>query len=298
MKAKVPQDLDGARLDRIVAVLGGVSRAVAGQVADSGGVVVDGEVAWGKLRVGAGSVIEFEIPTPPEVLVAEDVAFGVRFEDAHLAVVDKPAGVVVHPGAGRASGTLAAGILHRWPSVRGVGDDGRWGIVHRLDRDTSGLMVVALDRGAYDGLRQAIAARSVTRKYLALVHGTPPTPTGTIDAPIARDPMRPTRMRLQSTGRPARTHYRVEKSWGRFTLLGVTLETGRTHQIRVHLGSIGLPIAGDRTYGRPGGSPRVFLHACHLGFDHPISGERIEIESPLPADLARALADLGAPDEA
>jgi 23S rRNA pseudouridine1911/1915/1917 synthase len=209
-----------------------------------------------------------------------------------VAVVDKPFGVVTHPGAGETGPTLAAGVLHRWPAVRGVGEADRWGIVHRLDRDTSGLLVIALDAAAESGLRQAIREHRVVREYLALVHGAPATPTGTIDAPIARDPTRPTRMRLDPTGRPAVTHYRVERSFAAFTLLRVTLETGRTHQIRVHLAAIGLPVAGDRVYGRVAGAPRLFLHAARLELDHPVTGVRVVANSPLPSDLAAVLATL------
>ena len=171
-------------------------------------------------------------------------------EDAHLAVIEKPPGVVTHPGAGRTGVTLAAGVLHRWPSVRGVGTEDRWGIVHRLDRDTSGLMVVALTAEADVGLRAAIKAHQITREYLTLVHGAPAIASGTIEAPLGRDPVRPTRIRIDPNGRPATTHYRIEERLGDMTLLRVTLESGRTHQVRVHLASIGFPIAGDRTYGR------------------------------------------------
>jgi 23S rRNA pseudouridine1911/1915/1917 synthase len=293
MKTVVPPDLDGQRLDRIVAVLGGVSRAAAREIAGAETTRVDGRGAAASARISAGAAIEFEVPPEPPALIPESVPFDVVYDDGHIAVVDKPAGVVVHPGAGRARGTLAAGILARWPSVRGVGEDGRWGIVHRLDRDTSGLLAIALDLPSYDGLRAAIAARKVSRRYLALCHGAPSAPTGTIDAPIGRDPARPTRMRVDPGGRPSRTHFRVTSSWEGFSLLEVSLDTGRTHQIRVHLRSIGLPIAGDRTYGRPGGSPRVFLHAHRLEFAHPIGGAPVDARSELPADLASALADLG-----
>jgi len=292
MKALVPLDLDGERLDLVVARLGGLTRAIARELTSAGAVTVDGVVGEGRRRVAAGSVVEFEEPPPPAGLVAEEVPFEVRFEDAHVAVIDKPAGVVVHPGAGRARGTLAAGILERWPRVRGVGAEDRWGIVHRLDRDTSGLLVIALDREAYEGLREAIRRREVTRTYLALVHGAPEAPTGTIDAPIGRDPVHPTRIRVQSGGRAARTHFRTEREWPGFTLLEVTLDTGRTHQIRVHLASIGLPVAGDRVYGRSAGSPRVFLHASRLGLDHPVTGSPIDVSSPLPEDLAGVVAAL------
>ncbi len=296
MKAAVPADLDGERLDLIVARLGGLSRAAARELVAGGAVTVDGAVRGGRDRVAAGATVEFPPPASPPGLVPERVPFEVRYEDEHLAVIDKPAGVVVHPGAGRSRGTLAAGILARWPRVRGVGAEDRWGIVHRLDRDTSGLLLVALDRQAYDRLREAIASRAVSRRYLALVHGAPEAPTGTIDAPIGRDATRPTRMRVQASGRHATTHFRVDRVWPGFTLLEVTLDTGRTHQIRVHLASIGLPLAGDRVYGRASGSPRVFLHAHRLGFTHPVGGAAVDVSSPLPEDLAAVVAALGPPD--
>ena len=286
MRAEVPGDLDGERADLIVARLAGLSRAQARRLADAGGVRVDGAVAGARDRLRTGSIVEFEPPEPEPGLVAEEVPFTIRHEDDHLAVIDKPAGVVTHPGAGNRRGTLAAGILHRWPRVRGVGAEDRWGIVHRLDRDTSGLLVVALDDSAYDGLRDAMGRREVERTYLAMVAGSPEMPTGTVDAPIGRDPGRPTRMRVMPEGRPARTHYRVVSRLPAATLLEVRLETGRTHQIRVHLASIGLPVLGDGVYGIGTGAPRVFLHASALEFDHPVTGQRIEVESPLPGDLA------------
>jgi 23S rRNA pseudouridine1911/1915/1917 synthase len=176
-----------------------------------------------------------------------------------------------------------------------VGAEDRWGIVHRLDRDTSGLLVVALDYEAYEGLRDAMRRHAVVRTYLALVAGSPAMPTGTVDAPIGRDPGRPTRMRVVPEGRSARTHYRVVTEFDGTTLLEVTLETGRTHQIRVHLASIGLPVVGDGVYGTASRAPRVFLHAAALAFDHPVTGERLEVESPLPEDLVRVLEELSGP---
>ncbi|HSM01903.1 MAG TPA: RluA family pseudouridine synthase [Acidimicrobiia bacterium] len=294
MRAKVPADLDGERADLIVARLGDLSRAQARRIADEGGVVVDGAVVEAKARLAAGSVVQFDLPPPDPGLVAEEVDFGVRYEDEHVAVVDKPPGIVTHPGAGNLRGTLAAGILNRWPRVRGVGAEDRWGIVHRLDRDTSGLLVVALDAEAYQGLREAMRRREIDRTYLALVAGVPAMPTGTIDAPIGRDPGRPTQMRIDSGGRPARTHYRLSAEFDRASLLELRLETGRTHQIRVHLASIGLPVMGDRIYGISTGSPRVFLHASAVAFDHPVSGDRIDAESELPEDLAGVLEALTA----
>jgi 23S rRNA pseudouridine1911/1915/1917 synthase len=293
MRAEVPAALDGERADLVVARLGGLSRAQARALVDAGIVTVDGVVATSKRRVSVGSVVEFEPPAPVSRLEPEAVDFEVRYEDQHLAVVDKPTGVVTHPGAGNRTGTLAAGILHRWPRVRGVGAEDRWGLVHRLDRGTSGLLVVALSGPAYDGLRSAIRAHAVERRYVALVVGRPGIPTGTIDAPIARDRGRPMEMRVDPEGRPARTHYRTLEMWQEYTLLELRLETGRTHQIRVHLGAIGLPVVGDAVYGVGRGAPRVFLHAAGLAFDHPITGSRVEVTSPLPPDLQAVIEALG-----
>lgn len=293
----VPADLGGERVDRIVAVLGDMSRSAARELVEAGQVTVEGETVAPRLRLAAGQTVTFATAPPAPELEPEPVEFGVVHEDHDLLVVDKPAGLVVHPGAGRREGTLAAGILHRHPEVEGVGDPGRWGLVHRLDRDTSGLMVVALTQTAYEGLRRQVEERTVEREYLALADGLFPVPTGTVDAPISRDPARPTRRRVDSEGRPARTHYQVERAFPEagMTLLRVQLETGRTHQIRVHLAAIDHPLVGDVVY-RPGPdrvpAPRVFLHACRLGFTHPISGAPLAFESPLPADLANVLTGL------
>jgi 23S rRNA pseudouridine1911/1915/1917 synthase len=300
MKATVPADLGGERADLVVARVAEVSRAIARRMLEEGAATIDGATVLPSRRVAAGSLLEMQVPAPEPPLEAEEVPFEVLFEDAFLAVVDKPAGVVVHPGAGRRTGTLAAGLLHRWPGIEGIGDEDRWGIVHRLDRDTSGLLVVALEQRAYVRLRSALGRRVIGRHYLALVHGREVPPSGTIEAPLARDPRHPTRFRVDRLGRPARTHYRTLAVWQRagLSLLQVTLETGRTHQIRVHAASIGHPVAGDPVYGRGGdGMPRLFLHAARIELEHPINGDRVDVRSPLPADLAGVLDGLGDPDE-
>jgi 23S rRNA pseudouridine1911/1915/1917 synthase len=293
----VPGSLDGARVDKAVAVLGSLSRAEARAIVDAGSVTAAGRVLAAKERVSGGDVLDFETPKPTPRLVPEAVAFEVRYEDRHLVVVDKPAGLVVHPGAGRRQGTLAAGLVERYPEIEGVGDEGRWGIVHRLDRDTSGLLVVARTGEAHALLSEAIRRREIARGYVALVEGVFDVPRGTIDAPIAAHPAHPTRRIVAASGRPARTHYRVVGRWPGWnvSLLSVELETGRTHQIRVHLASIGHAVVGDRWYGRPGrvDAPRVFLHAARLGFVHPITGVEVAVESPLPPDLAGVVAALG-----
>jgi 23S rRNA pseudouridine1911/1915/1917 synthase len=215
-------------------------------------------------------------------------SFTIPYEDEHLLVVDKAAGLVVHPARGHRQGTLSQLL----DGVAAGGDPGRAGIVHRLDRDTSGLLVVARSEEAHGLLQAALAARLIEREYLALVLGRPPARSGTIDAPIGRDPQVRTRMAIGGNApREARTHFKLERALPDFSLLSVRLETGRTHQIRVHMQAIGHPVAGDPEYGAPGalGLERQFLHAARLAFDHPLSGERIEVRSELPADLALAL---------
>jgi 23S rRNA pseudouridine1911/1915/1917 synthase len=211
------------------------------------------------------------------------------FEDDHLLVVDKGPGLVVHPARGHREDTLAQLLA---PLAAG-GEPERAGIVHRLDRDTSGLLVVSRSQEAHRRLQAALAGRKIEREYLALVEGGPPARTGTIEAPIGRDPRVRTRMAVRGAGaREARTHFVLERALPGTTLLRLRLETGRTHQIRVHLQAIGHPVAGDPEYGTPGllGLERQFLHATRIAFDHPISGERVEVHSPLPADLEQALA--------
>jgi 23S rRNA pseudouridine1911/1915/1917 synthase len=214
----------------------------------------------------------------------------IPYEDEHLLVVDKPAGLVVHPAPGHARGTLVHGLLAH--DVEGGDEPERPGIVHRLDRDTSGLLVVARSAEAHRRLQALVQARELTREYLALVVGRPRSRRGTIEAPIGRDRHDALRQSLDTeTPRDAVTHFEVEQLLPRHALLRVTLETGRTHQIRVHLAAIDLPVAGDSLYGRPGelGLERQFLHAARLGFEHPMTGERIDVSSPLPADLEESL---------
>jgi 23S rRNA pseudouridine1911/1915/1917 synthase len=219
-------------------------------------------------------------------------AFGIAYEDEHLLVIDKPAGLVVHPARGHRQDTLSQLL----GSVAAGGPDPeRAGIVHRLDRDTSGLLVVARSDESLRLLQRELAARRITREYLALVHGRPPARTGTIEAPIGRDPRIRTRMAVDGAkARQARTHFAIERSLGDYTLLRLRLDTGRTHQIRVHLQAIGHPIAGDPEYGRSAaagalGLQRQFLHAAHLSFAHPLTGAPLELSSDLPPDLTGAL---------
>lgn len=295
----VPATLAGERVDRAVALLSGYSRGDVQDLVARGEVLVDGRPVPKSHRLSEGEVVELTAaPVPPARPGPEDVDLVIRYEDDDLGVVAKPAGLVVHPGAGNEHGTLAHGLLHRWPEVADVGDPMRPGIVHRLDRDTSGLLVVARTQAAYEALVAAMAARSIERRYLALVWGHMEPPQGVIDAPVGRSTRRPTKMAVTPRGREARTHYAERERFDVTSLLELTLETGRTHQIRVHLTALERPVVGDPAYGgRRGeihGLHRPFLHAYRLGLDHPLTGARIEVEEPLPPELEAVLAGLRA----
>ncbi len=298
----VPEPFGGERFDRVLALVAGVPRSEARRLIEEGLATVDGETPAPKTKVAPGQLLEF--PEPEEVRYEPDpdVEFGVLHEDEHLAVIDKPAGLVVHAGAGRAVPTLAAGLLARWPGMREVGEPGRWGLVHRLDRDTSGALLVAKSDEVLWDLQDQLRRREVSRTYATMVEGAFEAPTGTIDAPIDRDPDQPTRRATTPFGRPSRTHYRVEESFENppVSLLDVTLETGRTHQIRVHMAAIDHPVVADRLYGRsstPGlGLDRTWLHARRLAFVHPVGGEEVVVDSPLPDVLAATLARLRSDD--
>ena len=295
--------LDGLRLDRAVALVADVSRSVAARLVATGGVRLNGAVVTsGTRRVAEGEslAVHIDLRADPQPAADPDVVFGTVFEDPDLLVVDKPAGLVVHPGAGHDSRTLVHGLLARYPDIAGVGDPYRPGIVHRLDRGTSGLLVVARTERTHRLLVEQMRAHQPERVYCALVQGHPEAPSGLIDAPIGRSSRNPQRMTLTDRGRPARTRYTVERRYAqpaRVALLECQLETGRTHQIRVHLRAIGHPVIGDPTYG-PGraddvfGLSRPFLHARSLSFSHPVSGRTVQAESPLPDDLAAVLDSL------
>jgi 23S rRNA pseudouridine1911/1915/1917 synthase len=279
----------GERLDAFLAGPLG-SRTRAQRLIDTGHVRVDGEVVPKRHRLAEGQRVVVDEPDEPEApAVVRDAEFAVAYEDEHLIVVDKPAGVVVHPARGHRAGTLAQALA----GTAAGGEEGwRAGIVHRLDRDTSGLLVVAKSDAVHRALKALLAARRITREYLALVEGRPPARTGTIDAPIGRDRRVRTRMSTDTgEAREARTHFELERALPHTTLLRVRLETGRTHQIRVHLQAIGHPVCGDPEYGRAGllGLERQFLHAARLAFEHPVTGAAVDVESPLPPDLAAAL---------
>jgi 23S rRNA pseudouridine1911/1915/1917 synthase len=282
---------EGSRLDRTLAARPEIgTRSVAERLLRGGGVTVDGRSRAKSFRVEAGSVVEVALPGDEHGLEPEPVTVEVVYEDEYLFVVDKPAGVAVHPGAGRTSGTLAAQLLTL--GAAGGGDPDRPGIVHRLDRDTSGLLVAARSEEALAALQDAIRRREVERRYLTLVRGRPQSRTGRIDAPMGRDRRDPTRRSLD-TGEPreAATWFEVLESLPEHALLDVRLETGRTHQIRVHLAAIGLPVSGDPVYGVKGnlGLQRQFLHAHRLRFIHPATRVKLDLESRLPADLRDAL---------
>lgn len=280
----------GERLDRFLAGPLG-SRARAARMISAGLVTVDGQRVSKSAAVQAGqrvSVAAQEISqTPPPD--AEEVPFTIAWEDEHLLIVDKPAGVVVHPGRGHQTGTLAQALAGR---AAGGENARRPGIVHRLDRDTSGLLVVAKSDVVHRALKALLAERALRREYVSLVEGIPPARTGTIDAPVGRSRRDRVLMSIDTDQpRDATTHFELIEMFADCTLVRVVLDTGRTHQIRVHMAAIGHPVCGDRQYGHPDrhGLERQFLHAARLAFPHPVTAEEIDVRSPLPEDLAKAL---------
>lgn len=303
MRYEVPAELDGERVDRVVAVLADLSRSKAREIVDAGGVIGSGDDPMGPSdRVSTGDTLEFEIPEAAPLLEPHPVEYATVHIDDHVIVISKPAGLTVHPGAGTDTETLAAGLLFDHPELEGVGQEGRWGIVHRLDRATSGLLVVARTQEAYERLSEMMRARDVGRAYIALTQGLMSIPRGTIDAPIGADPHRATKRALSPTGKRAVTHYRRRDQWSGpgVSMVDVTLETGRTHQIRVHLAAIGHPVLGDRLYGGrdPIPVPRLALHAATLRFHHPVDGSELSFAEPLPDDLVEVVESLGEPDDA
>ncbi|HWD54391.1 MAG TPA: RluA family pseudouridine synthase [Acidimicrobiales bacterium] len=307
MTVEVPATLSAVRVDRGVAMLAGVSRAVAAGLVESGRVLVDGAPATsGRTPLHQGAVLTIELPEEGTAGPAAEpgVRFGIVHADASVAVIDKPAGLVVHPGAGHFEGTLVGGLLAAFPDLvelvaAGVCGADRPGIVHRLDKGTSGLIAVARTADAYRSLVEQLATRTMERRYLALVAGLVDDDRGEVDAPIGRSTRTPTKMAVTVRGKPARTSYQVVERRGTdtpapTTLLELALQSGRTHQVRVHMAAIGHPVVGDARYGRPDrslGAGRFFLHAFQLAFDHPATGTRRTFSSPLPVDLRAYLGE-------
>ena len=304
MRETVPSVLSGERVDRVVSLLTGMARSKVAVLLAEGRVLVDGVPSTRAQRVTEGQEVEVadefipaegadDVP-PPQADSSVDVP--VVHEDAHVVVVDKPAGLVVHPGAGHLSGTLIHGLLARYPEMAGIGEPDRPGLVHRLDKGTSGLMVVARTAEAFEALGAQVRARSMSRRYLALVWGLVEADRGLIDAPIGRSDRSPLRQAVSSGGREARTRYEVRERWTSpdRTLVECYLDTGRMHQIRVHLAAIGHALVGDPGYqgARQGfgeGLGRPFLHAWRLGFRHPEDQRQVAFASELPTELADLL---------
>jgi 23S rRNA pseudouridine1911/1915/1917 synthase len=289
----------GERVDVVLARRAKVTRALAQRALKNGAITVAGEEVRASHRLEVGDEVAGDIPEPviraPE---AEDIPVVIRYSDDRVLVVSKPPGLVTHPARGHEAGTLVNALLALGEPLAGMGST-RPGIIHRLDKDTSGLLLVAKDDAAQAMLVEALRDRRIERIYRALVRGVPATPTGTIDAPLGRHPVKRRSIAIVPEGRPAVTHYEVVAKTDKLALLEVRLETGRTHQIRVHLAHLGHPVLGDRTYGgvselsRGLGLARPFLHASRLTFPHPTDGRTIEVTDPLPPDLTAALATAG-----
>jgi 23S rRNA pseudouridine1911/1915/1917 synthase len=297
----VGEEEAGERVDVVLAGLARVSRAQARRWVEAGCVELEGRtIARASRKVALGERLGAEPPEPVDaVALPEAIALDIVFEDEDLVVVDKPAGLVVHPAPGHPAGTLVNALLHHCHELAGIGGVLRPGIVHRLDRGTSGILVVAKNDAAHQALSEQFRDHSIERRYLAIVRSSPGADSGRVDAPIGRHPRDRKRMSTTTrSGREAHTAWQVVERFPRSdrALLEVRPETGRTHQIRVHLASAGLPIVGDAVYGRGGGTPRErslgrpALHAASLAFNHPRSGERLRFEAPLPLDLAELLA--------
>ncbi len=292
----------GVRLDKLLpAEVPGLSRSAAQSLIASGRVQVNGQAVKASHKARPGDRVTVDLPAPEAAVpVAQAIPLNVVYEDDYLVVVDKPAGMVVHPAPGHTEGTLVNAVLARYPELASSGDD-RPGIVHRLDRDTSGLIVVARSDKVRRALQRQFQQHTVQKVYLALLHGALQPNWGRIEAPLGRDPHHRQRVAVLPGGREAVTEYHVVEVFrapgtsGDLTLVTAEPKTGRTHQIRVHFASIGHPVVGDRTYGHrraPLQPARQFLHAWRLGFEHPVTGRRLELEAPLPADLASVLESL------
>jgi len=295
----VPSALAGQRVDRVISLVADIPRAAASQIIDAGAVLLDGVVVKaGKIKVTEGQRIVVDLSLLPEkqLPAAEpNIKVDVVYVDDDVIVINKHAGIVVHPGAGNPTGTLVNAVLAIYPEIASVGDPFRPGVVHRLDAGTTGLMVMARTKGAYDSLVEALQRRVVVRRYLAIVWGEMSAPSGVIDAPLGRDQRDPTKMAVLAGGKIARTNYEVRQTFTlpvSCSLLECGLETGRTHQIRVHLATLGHSVVGDVVYGGARSvlsSPRPMLHAMTLKFDHPVTGIEMEFHSEIPQDFAAIL---------
>jgi len=290
----------GARLDAWLAgqpelAADGLSRSRLQALAADGNVTVNGDAARPSQRIRHGDVVIVSVPPArsPADLIPQDIPLSIIYEDSHLVVVDKPAGLPVHPGPGHPDGTLVNALLAHCPDIRGIGGELRPGIVHRLDRDTSGLLVVAKSQTAHQNLTEQMQRRGMLKEYLSVAVGLVTPESGMVDAPIGRDSRHRQRMAISVGGRDARTHYETEEELPGHTLLRLRLETGRTHQIRVHLAYLGYPILGDEVYGKASGLlRRQFLHAARLEFNHPATGEWSEHRADLPEELQGVLREL------
>ena len=285
-------ELSESRLDQYLAGLDtGMTRSQLSRLIVEGQALVNGRPAKPSSKVRAGDSVSLSVPPPrPTGVVAQDIPVTVVYQDESVVVIDKPAGLAVHPGPGHPDMTLVNALLAMCPDIQGIGGEIRPGIVHRLDKDTSGLMMVAKTHQAHNDLSAQIKARQVTKGYLALVEGSLKSIEGKVDAPVGRHPRRRTRMAVVVGGKEARTNYKVRQELRGHSLVELYLETGRTHQIRVHMAHLGHPLVGDTTYGHASHLvDRHFLHAFHLGLKHPITGEPLDFKIDLPPDLTPAI---------
>jgi 23S rRNA pseudouridine1911/1915/1917 synthase len=302
---EIPDPLDGERVDRVVSMFTGVSRSAASAAIADGLVKLDSTlVTKASQRVSTGQILSVEdaiLDEPDEMEPDPSVDVDIAYSDEHVIVVRKRAGQVVHPGSGNVTGTIVQGLLAKFPEIRDVGQANRPGVVHRLDKGTSGVFSVARSALGYDSLTAQLFDRTATRRYLTLAWGHPKTPRGVIEAPIGRAVRDPTRMVVRDDGKAARTSYTVLATWHEPTvsLFSCALDTGRTHQIRVHMEAIHHPIVGDFRYGSGRdtlGMGRPALHAAELGFEHPESGEWLEFSAPLPDDMKTLITSFGRPE--
>ncbi len=299
MRDNIPNALHGERLDRVIAIMTGLSRSAVSALIKSNQVLRNGQIAQSiSEKVVEGDELEVHLERGDSDIASLDgdseVLFRIVYSDEDIVVIDKPVGLVVHPGAGNNQSTLANGLIHHFPEMAAVGPINRPGIVHRLDKDTTGLLVCARTQEALETLTVALGEREIERVYLTIVAGRPDAPKGTIDAPIGRSRRARTRMTISEEGREARTHYELLESWANpkeASLLRCKLESGRTHQIRVHLRAINTPVLGDSIYGKPDpfGIGRPLLHAAELSFQHPVSKKNMSFLAPMPPDFEMAV---------